>query len=89
MRSLLRLRQKVWLHPYSSHSCKMSFLPAASSCSPLLTLILPNMDSHLQANTERLQASRFAGFTYLAQKFALALNFHPSSRSPLAAFLFS
>ena len=54
--------EKVWLHPYSSHSYKISFLLVTSNCFPSPTLRLPNMDFYLQENIERLQVSRFAGF---------------------------
>ena len=43
--------KKVWLHPYSSHSCKMLFLLAILSCFPLPTMRLPNMDFYLHKNT--------------------------------------
>ena len=78
--------KKVWLHPYSSRSCKMLFLLAISSCFPSSTIRLPNTDFYLHKNTERLQASRFAGFYLSCSK--VRVGFISSPIFPIASCCF-
>ena len=78
--------KKVWLHPYSSRSCKMLFLLAISSCFPSPTIRLPNMDFYLHKNTQRLQANRFAGFYLSCSK--VRVGFISSPIFPIASCCF-
>ena len=78
--------EKVCLHPYSSCSCKMSFLLAISSCFPSPTVRLPNMDFYLQKNTEWLQVSRFAGFYLSCSK--VRVDFISSPIFPITSCCF-
>ena len=78
--------RNVWLHPYSSRSCKMPLLLAISSCFPSPTLRLPNMDFYLQKNTERLQVSRFAGFYLSCSK--VRVDFISSPIFPITSCCF-
>ena len=69
--------EKAWLHPYSSHSCKLFFLFVASNCFPSPTFRLPNMDLGTQSG---YKSADLLVFTHLAQKFASALNLRYSHR---------